>query len=197
MLLKANRSFAKTLLMMASATLLPVTVNAQDPTINSRRTPPVTRDMRYREWSLKDLEKNGVRKPEEQRLAWAQMQEDFKRIQIIDHDLTKHRTSEPALDLKFVEKAVSDINKRATRLQTNLMFPKKTATPDEKPRDDYQMSTLLSGLSGLIRRFINNPVFGDVDVLDVQAAANAKRDLERIIELSEQIKKKAQIRLAN
>jgi len=91
-----------------------------------------------------------------------------------------------------VEKAATEIHKCAARLQVNLMFPKETAAPGEKSQNEYQMSTLLSGLSGLIERFVNNPVFGEVEVLDVQAAATAKRDLERVIELSEQIKKKTQ-----
>ena len=190
--LNAGGTFAKTLLMMASATLLSAAVNAQDPTINSRRTPPASRDMRYREWSMKSMEKNSARTPEEQKLAWSQIREDFKRIQVIDNDIAKHRASSEILDTKLVEKAATEIHKCAARLQVNLMFPKETAAPGEKSQNEYQISTLLSGLSGLIKRFVNNPVFGEVEVLDVQAAAAAKRDLERIIELSEQIKKKAQ-----
>jgi hypothetical protein len=190
--LNAGKTFAKTLIMMASAALLPATINAQDPTINSRRTPPASRDMRYREWSMKSMEKNSARTPEEQKLAWSQIREDFKRIQVIDNDIAKHHALSQILDSKLVEKAAAEIHKCAARLQVNLMFPKETAAPGEKSQNEYQMSTLLSGLSGLIKRFVNNPVFGEVEVLDVQAAAAAKRDLERIIELSEQIKKKAQ-----
>jgi hypothetical protein len=190
--LNASGPVAKTLLMMASATLLSAAVNAQDPTINSRRTPPASRDMRYREWSMKSMEKNSARTPEEQKLAWSQIREDFKRIQVIDNDLAKHRASSETLDTKLVGKAAAEIQKCAARLQVNLMFPKEAAAPGEKSQNEYQMSTLLSGLSGLIKRFVNNPVFGEVEVLDVQAAAAAKRDLGRIIELSEQIKKKAQ-----
>ena len=78
------------------------------------------------------------------------------------------------LDPKVVEKAVAEIHKCAARLQVNLMFPKETATPGEKSQNEYQMSTLLSGLSGLIKRFVNNPVFGEVEVLDVQAAATSR-----------------------
>jgi hypothetical protein len=164
----------------------------QDPTINSRRTPPMTRDMRYREWSLKNLEKKSSKAPAEQRLAWEQIREDFKRIQVLDNDLVKHKASNETPNAKFVEKAAAEIRKRAGRLQSNLMFPNDEITSVEKTQNEYQMNTLLSGLSGLIRRFINNPVFGETDVLDVQAAMNANRDLNRIIELSEQIKKKAQ-----
>jgi hypothetical protein len=190
--LNAGGAVAKTLLMMASATLLPAAVSAQDPTINSRRTPPASRDMRYREWSMKSMEKNNARTPEERKLAWLQIREDFKRIQVIDNDLAKHRASSEILDKKLVGKAAAEIHKCAARLQVNLMFPTEPAPPREKDQNEYQMSTLLSGISGLIKRFVNNPVFGEVEVLDVQAAANAKRDLERIIELSEQIKRKAQ-----
>jgi hypothetical protein len=177
---------------MASAGLLSATMIAQDPTINSRHTPPVTRDMRYREWSIKTLEKNGGRTPEELKLAWSQIREDFKRIQVIDNDLTKHRSSNETLDTRLVERSAAEIHKCAARLHVNLVFPNETTAPGEKSQNDYQLNTLLSGLSGLIKRFVNNPVFGDVEVLDVQAATAAKRDLERIIELSEQIKKKAQ-----
>jgi hypothetical protein len=190
--LNAGGTVAKALLMMASATLLSAAVNAQNPTINSRRTPHASRDMRYREWSMKSMEKNSARTPEEQKLAWSQIREDFKRIQVIDNDLAKHRASSQILDSKLVEKAVAEIHKCAARLQVNLMFPKEAAAPGEKSQNEYQISTLLSGLSGLIKRFVNNPVFGEVEALDLQAAATAKRDLERIMELSEQIKKKAQ-----
>jgi hypothetical protein len=182
--LNAGGTVAKTLLMMASATLLSAAVNVQDPTINSRRTPPATRDMRYREWSMKSMEKNSARTPEEQKLAWSQIRDDFKRIQVIDNDLAKHRASSETLDPKVVEKAVAEIHRCAARLQVNLMFPKEEAAPGEKSQNEYQISALLSGLSGLIKRLVNNPVFGEIEALDVQAAAAAKRDLERIIELS-------------
>ena len=188
----ASRTFAQTFLTLVSAALLPATINSQDPTINSRRTPPVTRDMRYREWTIKTMEKNSGRTPEELKLAWSQIREDFKRIQVIDNDLANHRASNENLDPKLVEKAASEIHKRAARLHGNLMFPKETAAPGEKSLADYQLNTLLSGMSGLIKRFVHNPVFGEVEVLDLQAASTAKRDLERIIELSEQIRKKAE-----
>jgi len=192
MLFNAGGTVAKTLLLMASATLMSAAVNAQDPTINSRRTPPTSRDMRYREWSMKSMEKNSARTPEEQKLAWSQIREDFERIQVIDNDFVKHRASSEIPDTKLLEKAAAEINKCAARLRVNLMFPKETAAPGEKSPNEYQMSTLLSGLSGLIKRFVNNPVFGEIEALDVQAASAAERDLGRIIELSEQIKKKAQ-----
>jgi hypothetical protein len=192
MALNADGTFARILFLMASATLLSATINAQDPTINSRNTPAVTRDMRYREWSMKSVEKNSARTPEEQKLAWSQIRDDFKHIQVIDNELAKHRASSETLNAKLVEKSVAEIHKCATRLQVNLAFPKETAAPGDKSQNEYQINTLLSGLSGLIKRFVNNPVFGEVEVLDVQAAASAKRDLDRIIELSEHIKKKAQ-----
>jgi hypothetical protein len=182
----------RAVMLAALAVSLSTVALSQDPTINSRNTPPMTRDMRYREWSLKNLEKKSSRAPAEQRLAWEQIREDFKRIQVLDNDLVKHKASNETLNTKFVEKTAAEIRKRAGRLQSNLMFPNDETTSVEKTQDDYQMNTLLSGLSGLIRRFINNPVFGETDVLDVQAAMNANRDLNRIIELSEQIKKKAQ-----
>ena len=80
------------------------------------------------------MEKNGGRTPEEQKLAWSQIREDFKRIQVIDNDLAKHRASSDTLDPKVVEKAVGEIKKCAARLQVNLMLQKETATPGEERR---------------------------------------------------------------
>jgi hypothetical protein len=49
----------------------------------------------------------------------------------------------------------------------------------------------LLALDGLMMSFVSNPIFQSAQVVDVQQASKAKRDLEAIIKLSGKIKKSA------
>lgn len=48
---------------------------------------------------------------------------------------------------------------------------------------------MLSALGGLIIRFVKNPVFKDAGVVDAKDSAQAGRDLQRIIEFSDRIRR--------
>jgi hypothetical protein len=50
---------------------------------------------------------------------------------------------------------------------------------------------LLAALNGLIMNFVSNPIFKNSDAVDPQQAAQARRDLDGIISLSEKMKKTA------
>ena len=128
---------------------------------------------------------------EQQQLAWRQIREDYQHIQIVSNELAEQRVSGEALNAQRVEKSAGEIYKHAVRLRANLMLPSEEAVAkDKKAQSDLQMSTMLSALSGLIKRFVQNPIFAETDVLDAQAAMRAGNDLVRIIWMSEQIKKK-------
>ncbi len=176
---------------IALLTFLTVPLLAQDPTINSRRSWPATRDMRYREWILEDLEKRGRRSDEQRRMDWAQISEDFKRIQIVNNKIMSHKASNDPLNLKLIGEAVAEIYDRAVRLKSKLMLPERNKKGvSESMQSDLQISTMLSALSGLIRKFVKNPIFGEIDVLDAQSGMNACDDLERVIKVSKRIKTK-------
>lgn len=63
---------------------------------------------------------------------------------------------------------------------------KRTQTPPA----ELQVRTLVSALDGVVRRFVKNPVFDEAAVLDVPSAVRARRDLERIVELSRELKRR-------
>ena len=54
------------------------------------------------------------------------------------------------------------------------------------------MKAALLSLDGSIMRFINNPIFKNPGVVEVEQAARARRDLDTIIEFSQLIKKDAE-----
>jgi hypothetical protein len=151
------------------------------------------REMMYRE-----MEEMGKRKPavrREQRLPFAQLSEDFTRIQVVNNELVVAAGRSEPLDLKFVAKSASEIRKLAERLRDNLALPEldKAHKPTmEDITETDQLRSSLSTLGKLIAGFAHNPVFKETNVVDAQLSAKARRDIEEIIELSGQIKKSSE-----
>ena len=154
-------------------------------------------ERRTSEWELRSAE---VRRPPGRRrdaqLAAAQIREDYKQIQIVNNDLAKLVSGAGALDFKTVAKSVTEIRARATRLKENLVLPEPKA-PSERAAPEVgtepkQLKSALTTLDKLVIEFVDNPIFLQPTVVNVPMSAKARRDLEAIIELSEQIKKSSE-----
>jgi hypothetical protein len=131
----------------------------------------------------------------EVRLSFAQIKEDFKRIQMVSIDMMRAVSSGNSLDYKRISESVREIKKRASRLKINLVFPE--AGRDEKPHpiqdaNTPEITSSLMALDNLILNFVNNPVFKEIGVIDTRLGLKARRDLEEIIELSEKVRKSAE-----
>lgn len=160
-------------------------------------------EMRERAFDLRMVEVEARRHPavrhREPRLNIAQIREDFVRIQVVNYELVdevRRGDGAGALDLKLVAKSVAEIRKLARRLKDNMALP-ETENVFERPQMEVgpevvQLKSSLSVLKKLIIGFVNNPIFKEANVVDVQLSAKAKHDLEDIIELSEQIKKSSE-----
>lgn len=128
----------------------------------------------------------------EPKLALAQIREDFVRIQVVNNELADAVSRGGALDLKFVAKSVSDIRKRAERLKDNLVLPEFESAfvvPDARGSAEAQLKSSLVTLKELIREFVANPLFEKANLVDLQLAAKARRDLDDIIDVSNRVKK--------
>jgi hypothetical protein len=100
------------------------------------------------------------------------------------------------LDYKLISEASAEIRRRAARLRSNLPLPETEKGEQEaQPMEGWnelgqgQVKLALLALDDLIMRFVMNPVFQKLGVVDVQQSLRAKRDLEVIIKLSGKIKK--------
>jgi hypothetical protein len=136
-----------------------------------------------------------ARREEEERLAFAQIEEDYVRIQIVNKELAESTSVPGELDLKLVAKSTSEIVKRGQRLLHNLALPELTADVERvkvPARGQAQLQPSLLMLRRLIDRFVRSPLFREVNVIDAQASTRARRDLEGIIELSERLKKECE-----
>lgn len=133
------------------------------------------------------------------RLAVAQIGEDFKQMQIVNNEMMRATfagVAPHALDYERISKATAEINRRASRLRTNLQLPAQAhddarETAQEIASEKELRSSLLT-LDQLIMGFVNNPTFGKQSVLDAQHSARASRDLLNIIKLSQRIKQRAE-----
>jgi hypothetical protein len=123
--------------------------------------------------------------------AFAELQEDFKRLQIMNLEFVKSITAPNKLDYKFIAKSASEINKRADRLRTNLVLPDADRTgekPLEAATNELQMKKSMLRLGKLIYSFSHNPYFDEASVLEATTATQARRELDQIVDLSKQIK---------
>ena len=129
----------------------------------------------------------------EPRLAFAQIREDFLRLQLVNNDLMRSVSGEGQLDFKLVAKSASEIMKRAERLKLNLALP--AAADGEKPpaspipADPQQLRVALSRLDGIVLRFTNALHAKGVRRFDAQSSTRLRLDLEAIIGLSGRVKK--------
>lgn len=129
----------------------------------------------------------------EPRLAFAQIREDFVRLQVVNNELARAVSGGGQLDLKLVVKAASEIKKRAERLKLNLALP-EAAEGDKPPAsatpaDTEQLRVALSRLDGIVLRFTNALHAKGVRRFDAQSSARLRLDLEAIIGLSGRVKK--------
>jgi len=132
----------------------------------------------------------------EPRLAFAQIREDFLRLQVINNDLARAVSGGGQLDFKLVAKSAAEIKKRAERLTQNLALPE--AEEDGKtpatatPIDPAQLRATLSRLDGVILRFAHDLHAKGIGRFDARSATSMRRDLEEIVALSGRVKKSSE-----
>jgi hypothetical protein len=125
-------------------------------------------------------------------LILPQHNRDFRRIQVLNDQLQQAAVRGDGLDLEFVAKSASEINKCAKRLRYGLALQKSevssksTGTQVETEHDRVRSS--LKVLGELIVAFVNNPAFKDPKVVNAKSLVNAGRELDEIIQLSSGLK---------
>ncbi|MDQ3744368.1 MAG: hypothetical protein M3444_08295 [Acidobacteriota bacterium] len=156
------------------------------------------RDEQRREMQLRGTGTSSARADERSvKAAAEQLNEDFKRIQVIRNDIAHALKVEGVLDYKRVSGQAAEVRKRALRMQTYLALRDKGA--DERGVEaradaggDGDVKDALVKLCKRIDSFVANPRFTSPDVVDVDATARARRDLLQIIALSGEIKSGAE-----
>ena len=154
------------------------------------------RNLLDRENQLRQLEKHRQRAVKnDPRLAFVQIREDFRHIQIVDYETMRAASSGNGLDYKQIEESMAEIRKCAARLKTNLVFPEAEKEEHRREKSDPDTDGIkpsLAALDTLVLSFVHNPIFKETGVVDAKLGGKAGRDLDSIIELSEKIRKSAE-----
>jgi hypothetical protein len=152
---------------------------------------------KYRSDEIERVRRSTV-KPDERRTShFPQIKDDFERIQVINNAVLQSDSNLRQSDYPRIAKAAGDINKRATRLKSNL-FPttaKDSARQiEEKIVTQRDFRLLLIALDNAIVGFVHNPIFENLRVVNPQDSDKAQKDLESIIKLSREVNKRAKAR---
>jgi hypothetical protein len=180
--------------------LLPVLLCNADARAQSQSARESARiDLEARQRALRNLEnmkQKLSRRPPEPHLAYQQIKEDFEQLQLVNYHLSGSGAPILVLDYVQVRKDAAEVKKRAARLKTNLLLPEPDKDEKlQKSKEELageELKLAIDALDALVKRFVWNPVFQHPNVLDVENSVKARRDLEGIIRLSEQIQKRAE-----
>jgi len=102
--------------------------------------------------------------------------------------------SDAPIDYHFISDASAEINKRSTRLQSNLWLRQ---TDEEKPAsaksisDSSKIRFSVIKLCTYIKEFVTNPIIETPGTVDAKYLARAKSDLASVVNLSGLIRKQA------
>lgn len=156
--------------------------------------------IRERQFKILEMEREAAkpRPPEGDKIALAQIAEDFERIQVINNKMMAATMSAAPINYENIASTTAEIRKRANRIKDNLQLPKEDSdkalkASEHKPLVDAAlMKAALLSLDDSIMSFIRNPIFKNTSVVNLEHAAHARRDLDTIIERSHVISKEAE-----
>jgi len=132
----------------------------------------------------------------EKRILLVTLKEDFRQLQIVNNELMK-RTFLPrpsgiaAITPTEIRSSLGEIQNRARRLKLNFRLPEFQAERGAKERTDVTLSSGLLILDEKVMRFVDNPVFQQLAVVDARLSVQAAEDLAAILRLTDSLRKLA------
>jgi len=122
-----------------------------------------------------------------------QINEDFKAVQALNNQVMSKVTSAEQLDYKLISNKISELGSKATRLRKNLVLPKaeKHTKSLSTISTSAELKQALLEFDKVVVSFVSNPIFKQTQVIEVDLAKQASRDLELLIKQSESLKKAA------
>jgi len=157
-------------------------------------------EMNRRELQLNGLGTTSHRTdPKRSQAMMDQISEDFQRILTRHNELVRAIAANQPINYQFVSDAMSEVKKRSTRLQSSLKLPKPETTSEDSKTESaligMETKDEIILLCKQIESFVKNPIIEKPGTVDAQALDKARNDLQRIVELSDVMKKQADKRI--
>jgi len=157
---------------------------------------------RMQEMTRRELQLSGpgaeARQPNDPKRSQAmmdQVSEDFQRILTLHNEIVRAIATDKDLSYQYISDATGEIRKRSARLQSSLKLQKPEPTEENRvPGPDLKVTETKDELILLCRQiesFIRNPIIETPGTVDAQQLEKARRDLQSVVELSSDIKKRA------
>lgn len=183
------------LIMLFAAPVFAQNPSTTAPPVDRRNTERIRQqEMSRREWQLRNFG-NEPEKPKDKRQVERLMletEEDFNRILTLHNEIVRAISSDKTLNYGFVSEVSGEIQKRATRVQSNLQLRLTPEEIQEFPKlEEVEIKAALIKLCNQIRGFVTNPTIENPNAIDAEQFTRARRDLETLIQLSGLIKKDA------
>jgi hypothetical protein len=132
---------------------------------------------------------------ERRRNLFPQINEDFQRIQIIHNEIVRMLQPDKGLNYDRLAELTGDMKKRSARLRENLALPEPDNTRAEPAHletiDEAHIKESIADLHDVVVSFVANPIFKNLGVVEPKTIDAATKDLNNLIDLSEEIKKEA------
>ena len=134
---------------------------------------------------------------DQRRNLFPQIDEDFKRIQVIHNEIVRMFQPEKTVNYARLAELTDDLKKRGSRLRENLFLPEPDKTKEKAAHaaaiDDDHVKNNIVALHDLVVSFVANPIFQNLGVVDAKVIESATVNLENIIDISDEIKREAKI----
>ena len=126
---------------------------------------------------------------------FAEIKEDFERMQIVNNDVLQPASERATIDYQRVLESAQEIEKRAARLRNNLFgVRRENQSKDKKPSAESQdskpsaetqdLKSLIIGLDNSIISFARSPIFQNTQVVTPDDSLAAQKELDKIIKIS-------------
>ena len=180
--------------------LIPVFVNAVAAQPGVRRSPADTRraisndtfrELMKRERETRAPGPNSAISEAARAAALRQLREDFRTIQDVNNKMMAQAWATEGIDYARTSAMLGDINERAVRLKNNLSLPQSQKTKRQHVTasglKEFKSALMLMDRS--LMSFVNNPIFRERNVVEVNLGTQATQDLEDVIAYSANLKK--------
>jgi hypothetical protein len=120
-----------------------------------------------------------------------QITDDFKALQNINNKMMADVFAKEAINYDGTSAAIAQINTKATRLKNNLSLPnlKEVKKKDLSVSGAKEFKSALLVMDHSIMSFVNNPIFQQRNLMEVETATRASQDLADVIAFSATLKK--------
>jgi hypothetical protein len=124
------------------------------------------------------------------KIKFAEIKKDFEKIQKLQNSIIKAYTTGKKVNYSKISKSAESMTTNARRLGANLFrADSEKEIGDQKPQKKVRKDVrdLIIELDNSIGIFIANPIFKDINVVDLKSSRKAQADLIKIIGLSQNL----------